>query len=1235
MIEPDRTNEQLNSALISLQSNLTQLKPLLVELKMKFTDLKNQPIVFSKELIQPCQNVIQSIVDIFKPIENIYKHPNPQANFDHLYNKLITDTTQLISSNILKLDVQIPLVASYIPLLIFYFQTNVGTDFDNGLDNSINTLFFTFHQCLTTKLPNVFKLNIDQNIISLQTFLEAIKPDEQFSKATDLVEELLKSIKETKDSKNEKSIKQLNISISSFRANIIPFLQQIYQNQEIKLKYLGFSSNLKSIEHSILTESRLSNITKIANEIIKYLTEDSNSSVNPDFTFQKFDLTNFFTSVSRILIQTDEFSSFPGDLAQMIQNPGLDYTELMTKISEVKLTTPSSEENPDPSSEFKSSLSSEDSDIRKASLTYIANQLPILYKLAKSQQQPSILVKLLSSLRKIRTITKFCKENDDFITLYEYLVYILLLPDTKKFYPVLHPILAENLPSRESVSKVLNIAELESQANELIVLIANTNSNQLMQSKLSEEDVINQNEAASISVDLARPIDALQSLNINLRHAVDFMEFFGLHESFLAELGSNPQKEVAKNHDKTVINLTSCLLSLLQSQIRVDITEEFMKSWISLVTMAMTEEKVDFSEIFRTIPFIDYSNLLMESTLKCCSLVAVVQNIVQPVLRVDQTNFDYHQLLSNTLSLQIKFFDYILSLHGQPSDVLSTMSATFENLKKIAYDWVPELLKINRPIVSILGITSILQKILKIAGISENSEQIFNIFKSNLILGVSSSFSVIKDINLADKNQEIIDKFVDFDSNDLKYLLDCKSEKVDELMKSLVSTFMTIDDIVSPVKLYDSMTRFLYTVAGYASSPFLLSSKNIIKIMKEISKIATEIDDGLRSGSRIDILYFQACIKKMDFNNLNLSNGVDGDLSNFKLNLSTASEASLITMISMLSSTYFNIELDYNDYKVPYEDICQIPQLFSNSLTFLKSLREYSSDPRIDSLINKIKQIIQKHTKKDDPEIEELDKKTQAINDETKQLIGELSHLVKQYNELLGDGFKVSSPPYDSFQQLDKLQVEASCLNIEGELLKIEVKSLEKEVERMKMIAEKYNGTGERSPQVEAVKRILREVTRPKLTLPDDSAELSQMFEKVSAENERLLDELTKMQRGVMSHEDQLDMLLIKSDEIRNVQTHTLGKEETDAIKRQIQETQTSIQNLKRKLDKGIVGNPNAQLKNFLRHSRELAFNDSKPNVSSQRRFLEETMESAERLMNQRNELIAKRNALLEKAQKQ
>ena len=79
---------------------------------------------------------------------------------------------------------------------------------------------------------------------------------------------------------------------------------------------------------------------------------------------------------------------------------------------------------------------------------------------------------------------------------------------------------------------------------------------------------------------------------------------------------------------------------------------------------------------------------------------------------------------------------------------------------------------------------------------------------------------------------------------------------------------------------------------------------------------------------------------------------------------------------------------------------------------------------------------------------------------------------------------------------------------------------------------------------------------------------LSNINKDIELGNESLFDELMKLQGGNISHEEQLDMLLIGSDESRVLKSFTESKEELDAIKRQIKATIQSINSFTRTKEK-------------------------------------------------------------------
>ena len=258
-----------------------------------------------------------------------------------------------------------------------------------------------------------------------------------------------------------------------------------------------------------------------------------------------------------------------------------------------------------------------------------------------------------------------------------------------------------------------------------------------------------------------------------------------------------------------------------------------------------------------------------------------------------------------------------------------------------------------------------------------------------------------------------------------------------------------------------------------------------------------------------------------------------------------------------------------------------------------------------------------------------IDDQLKQFNEKSYDLMEQYSEQVSIYTDMIQQITPIPSVTAKDYIQYDRMQVLSSMEAIECENLKHNIEQLKKDIADLEESLNKYKE--EKNPQAEAIQKILNQITKQKEKMPDDREELLQQFEKISAENEQLLDEFTKLQRRNMSHEEQLDMLLLKSDEFR--QPALSGQEENDAIRNQIKSTQHRISTLMRIKQKTENGTPesSSNIKSFLKQNRELTFDSTKINQQSQKKFIETTMNTANNKMEERAKLIQKKEELLNK----
>ena len=112
------------------------------------------------------------------------------------------------------------------------------------------------------------------------------------------------------------------------------------------------------------------------------------------------------------------------------------------------------------------------------------------------------------------------------------------------------------------------------------------------------------------------------------------------------------------------------------------------------------------------------------------------------------------------------------------------------------------------------------------------------------------------------------------------------------------------------------------------------------------------------------------------------------------------------------------------------------------------------------------------------------------------------------------------------------------------------------------------------------------------------------------------------MRQKIYSQEDQLDMLLIRSEEYRAAQTKALGRDEIAKLRRDIQEKRNSIKTLKRLLQKEedeSDNNPEKLMVDFLNTERETDISKSKENLP---KFISRTNKAVKRIMALKDQLV-------------
>ena len=1246
----------VSSSFRALQTNTLQLQPLLLELKSRIPQITQNSMNFSKSLITLCYDLMKSVLNFTRPLEGVVKGVKPtenyvkitseNLNFDKNFVKFVQETSKIIAEQKLPSEIQKPLLASFLPVIRFFLVCFSPNSLIENQNLEINEMFSPIFAYLEKSRENNFEI---ENIKNLENFSKILLDgDDCMKDAGEEANIVLKLLSNIKEKKTQNKLLSLKTQISSFRASLIKPLSNPDKPEKFVESYRTVKTQLKDIETKIEAEKILFNLRKSA-ECVNSIIQNSPLAIRAHaLQSSEIDFSGIFEQSLKILIKEGK-----RELEKVLEDPKAESNEEILK--ELKNASIN------PLVSFEESVKQAKNDIKEQTSLLISDQIFEVWKAMKSQKKPSEFMNTLSELwsrvSELRSVTTLSTDYDGFLSIYENLLKTCFLPiiDSQEKEDMILKLFAEELPTTESVARVLRLEEEIDKAhlaiNNLNKLCAN--SKEASNSIITSQEQFIAEESSSAYADLSQQEDQRHNTYIIIQKLLCSLKFIESHANLCQMINATSKNEVSEKPQLNAFKVVSSLTSFLTSFTKIDIPTSFIKEHLLMLLRSMTGEveTKEFIEFTKKIPFIDFSKQILDAVNNCNNIVYIIRRIAT----------DKNKDIINTAEhMRSILFNGIINTRINIDQLEQKGAILLHLIAQNKQEWYQYIRGLWASIHSFATIVASLCTFTEKLQTATNCK--FSLSPSILInfhKALSSSAAVLLDSGYID--DESFKNFVESEFVSSEFLYTDNEEQVkEEFIKSL-SLIDSHMDVLKNNKLYDEICNFIHVLAQFAATPTTESNEALIDLINSLTDLFIDCKDGLRN-SRIDsITFFAVSFNKMPFSKLKVPHEIMNEIANMKEMIKLANEADLFHFTFSIAN-YINdgvsgqqhreSEIE-NATRIRFTDIKTLPNMALSILNFDQEINKimvrnkskessnllavsgslsakvresfvaFDEDRRVRNLIKKRREqgsIIP--LSEDEEEENKLKKEIEAMN---KDLLAKADH----YNTLLNkqqDAPRID--PHD-LSKLDNLQLNNTLQAIEAATLKEQLQNLKKEIKTMKTnVNEKIDPL---NPQSEVIKKILKEVVKPKVQMKDESNELSQQLESLTKENAALLDELMQKQRSTTSHEEQLDMILIKSNELRSIQARKIGKEELEALKYQISQTKATISTLTKRIQKEENKNEEdtqSEFSSFLRSSRKSSMFDTRSSEKNLNGFIEETNKAADEKIKMRDDLLNQINQL-------
>jgi len=771
-----------------------------------------------------------------------------------------------------------------------------------------------------------------------------------------------------------------------------------------------------------------------------------------------------------------------------------------------------------------------------------------------------------------------------------------------------------------------------------------------MNNKFFERDYYQSLMFSVITIDSTpeNPLNLLQAIEQTL----SIIEFLKLHIRLTEILSSSNQQNTIIHENiifSTILRITSSLFSIYESKIvGVSMNEEFVLNWLRVLTEPLysTKDSTDMiSSFIISIPFLDFSDSLRDAIVLNNSMCSLIRSFTK------ENNDEIDSFISSAEEFRSCFYNGLLACKFDMEKIISLSKNVLDKCKSNYPEWYSYIHKQWMVLSSFTNkVTMLFNFCSDISDLSIKMDLSFKCSSStvlflNLVNCISGSILSITETNFFEDRPFERSMFSEFPEK-IRQIMEADyyfiTKDFDQFRNKISNLFL---DIKSSLNSYHTKSllrmasHFLREVIIFASSPSSRISPSTLDTISKLNQLLSSADVNSTYPLFDIISSFSIIFKSVPFDRLGFSEQLKQEFSSlYELIDATMEYLVLDFQITLTDSMFIQFCPNGEFSFLPLERIGLLSNFEVNS-----SLCDHTtSTDVIGSLILKL-DAFQRFCKENGNE--RLTKTTKdTINvlkgivkplipsqytEEQQKKLDKAQKLLIEANEIINCIQKKRENM--SFVVAKERVVKCERVNVDIAVQNIEIQCLAGEIEEYKHMLEqskrnyellKANGKADHVsiPYCE-LSRVLNDASHQFENDVGLIDSLSNRFSEISDENDQLFNEYVKKKfNRPLSHEEQMDFLLGKSEELKLIRSsQSIGKEEVELMKHQLKET---IDNLKRRiafLETNDSQNPaKDQMRVFLKKYRDRQYSDAHPNSLIQKKFFDDTIQSAQKLMNER-----------------
>ena len=1199
--------EQFKAITRKIQISCKEISSLLQSLKHNLTEQDKDNRKNSSNFVQPCKDVISAVCSALSPIVEIDENRKisrknlSQKDFEKYFLLLVNDSLSFINENV---PSKIEFSAAFIPIFNFLISSNAREISSKQLNDSYQDAIGVFSNFIEKYKLSDFS-EIIQKITDFSKKIDCTKD----AKTHELLNELIEKISST--SSIEKHLKEAKVLISSLKAELLTVFCGSDQDQEVKKAAVALQDILTNAKAIINENNLLENIKKSL-RILK----NENCEVF-EIEYEEIEKCRaFITKCFRLIIGTAEFSRFAPDFDVFVHSDEEKQLSILEKIAEEGKLQMGGKS-------LSFAIKEDDGALQKTSAAFIAMNLADEFSSLKPKNQKfDFIISMFRALHQVTFYGSFDEEVTNFLNVYEAL---------------LATVIEVGKTNNETMEVAISALSQEIPQISLDFLLDLTPLQEVISQLAGIKEIVVDGEKSVTYESIADSVDAktkIKSLSQNafsiIQKMQDLLNFIEISKKIKEVLMLKDKKEEEfdiKRVSLKALGLAPSINSLFSS--RVFVSSEFIAKWIHVLgaSLSGTIKKEDFVDLAENVPFIDFSRKLGDAVVKSNAMLLMVNKEINDE-SIKNASEELRTVFFNS------FIDCRIDLKAFEQKGNALMHMIFKHSSKL-FKNVHKLWITVDSFASFISIIAALKDNLN--ELTENNYSLRNLFMANMLTCMRSSADILSRSNLVPKqHHEVFDSFKEFSFEDEKMFFQMDRKRIGEFLDLTYKSTPLIDSDT----LYTEVSSFIQLFALYSASQLRNQSSEAFGFLEIVNQIFVQCKEDLKRMSTASICYFSVLFHlsnaPSDCSNKDIVEKIQSITTIVDSASAYAVQNFLLSIIEILLNEEDPVEPESSELIVQYSTIEEILDEIESVVKLNKEIKQSQvTNGEIikasQELTSSVKENLSKFLSSSGSDEEKHE--IESIIADSNAMSTKLAEKINEYKELVGDGIEIPSIEPERITALYKLQLQSSIASIESNDLKHSIAALKNEMKEIEKMSHENESKKEANPQSDVIQKILNEITKPKIDMPDDRDKLAKMYEDIAMENESLLDELTKLQGDNVSHEEQLDMLLIKSDESRVLKSFNSSKEEIDAIKRQIKATNQSINAFSRTKERYESEGYDATtgFRSFIKRSRENLISETKMNVASQRKFVETTMKSAKRKLDERDD-IARRVAELNQA---